>query len=104
MDQKYEGRGIVYAYVWHILEKPRIFLVPYEKAVELLPKRSMRFFQEHRKYTRTRLTDAFVAELEEYEDKFDVLWNAMLRTLPMNHITPSISIDENEIEMRCFCG
>ena len=79
VERKYERRGIVFAYVWHILETPRLFLVPYKEAVALLPESSRQrdTWKNKGKWNISRPSKALATELLAYEDNFDVLRNAM---------------------------
>jgi hypothetical protein len=74
LNRNYEGRGIVYAYLWDVLQHPRLFLVPYETAVGMLPAESAQTasWQQGQWYT-GRPSAELRGHLERYEDNFDAL-------------------------------
>jgi hypothetical protein len=76
VERKYVGRGIVMAYVWGGLEvTPRVFLVPHDEAVGLLPEqtRQTESWAKRGFWVTTRPSVELTAALTRYEDNFATL-------------------------------
>lgn len=75
INKKYMGRNIIMAYVWHVLQSPRIFLVPYDEAVMLLPEktRATNSWSEKGIWAITRPGREITRALEQYENRYDLL-------------------------------
>lgn len=75
IDKKYMGRNIIMAYVWHVLEIPRVFLVPYDEAVLLLSEktRSTDSWRDKGIWAITNPGSEICKALEQYEDRYDLL-------------------------------
>lgn len=76
VNKKYQGRGIVMAYLWHALsERPRLFLVPHDEAVSLLPERTLQTssWQDVGHWRANSPSKALIKGLLPYEDAFHIL-------------------------------
>jgi uracil-DNA glycosylase len=71
INRKYIGRGIVMAYVWHVLRpEPRLFLVPHDEAIKLLSEKTLATasWTEDGAWTTTRPSAELEAALARYEN------------------------------------
>lgn len=92
LDRKYENRGIIYAFIWHILEAPRLFLVPYEDAVAMLPDSSAQSdsWKVHGRWYTGKPSVILCERLAQFEDSFPSLMPAgMARWREKTIFTPS---------------
>lgn len=76
LDRKYEGRGIPFAFVWHVITNPSVHFLTYEEALDALgiAASSSKSWTQGGKYTVTRKVGRELRKrLEPYEDRWDWL-------------------------------
>lgn len=76
VERKYAGRGIVMTYIWHAHSRtPRLFLVPYEDAVKMLPEQTQQApcWVAKGIWSVPKPGKIWISKLEPFENRFDLL-------------------------------
>ena len=76
LDRKYEGRGIPFAFVWHVISDPTVFFLTYDEAVAVLGPAAIatKSWIEGRRYGVTRKVPVELRKrLSPYENRWSWL-------------------------------
>ncbi len=78
--RKYEKfQGLVFVYIWNVLETPRFFIVPYDDAVNILPEKSKKTHSWTRtdgqggSYTWSNIPQHIIPSIKAYENRWDLI-------------------------------
>ena len=76
--KKYEKfEEMIYAFIWNILENPRIFLLTYEEAVDFVPDLNGKSWLSNKCYTWSNVPAHLEDKLSQFENRWDLVQSTL---------------------------